>query len=167
MVSREDERLKRGQIDETSQDQNSKMITATRLYFARYKIKNGDLTHAERIYQRIIDDILSNDDSCDHANLAVSTLLLALLQQRMGDIKETRKTFLRFFRIIVVQNNDIDECACSAKVLQAFALFEMKQGHRRKSFELVKKAVEMDNQLRPVLQWKQFRDVMKELETKN
>ena len=51
------------------------------------------------------------------------------------------------------------KCKCSAKVLQAFALFEMKCGHAQKSLFLVVKAVAMDETLAPVLKWKQFRDV--------
>ena len=50
------------------------------------------------------------------------------------------------------------KCTCSAKVLQAFALFEMKNGHSAKSLEIIQRAVKMDESLRPVLAWKQFRD---------
>ena len=50
--------------------------------------------------------------------------------------------------------------ACSAKVLQAYVLFEMKRGHGRKSLEIVERAVELDEELRPVLAWKQFQEVM-------
>mmetsp|Transcript_7821 Transcript_7821/g.11397 ORF Transcript_7821/g.11397 Transcript_7821/m.11397 type:complete len:295 (+) Transcript_7821:154-1038(+) len=130
---------------------------ATRHYFALRKIKNGELKHAEKIYRKTIDDILNEDDGCDHARLAVSTLLLALLMQRMQDVKGTRSVFLNFFRVAVIENGERD-CACSAKVLQAYALFEMKQGHSIKSLELVRRAVQMDEKLKPVLEWKQFRD---------
>jgi hypothetical protein len=75
----------------------------------------------------------------------------------MGDIKGTRSVFLRFFRI--VGEDEVRECRCSAKVLQAFALFEMKQGHGLKSYFLALKAVALDESLAPVLRWKQFRDV--------
>jgi len=34
----------------------------------------------------------------------------------------------------------------------------MKQGNRLKSLQLVKKAVQLDPVLQPVLKWKQFRD---------
>ena len=59
-----------------------------------------------------------------------------------------------------------DECVCSAKVLQAFALFEMKQGNSLKSLQLVQKAVQLDPTLRPVLKWKQFRDANARLKQK-
>ena len=135
---------------------------ATRLYFARTKIKSGSPHHAERIYRKIINEIMSSDtdEHCDHSALAVSTLLLALVLQRMGDVKGTRSVFRNFFRVIQANEGaeEIDNCACSAKVLQAFALFEMKQGNSRKSYELVNKAVTMDKSLEGVLRWKQFRD---------
>lgn len=138
---------------------------ASRLYFARTKIKSGSPHHAEQIYRKIINEIMSSDpdDHCDHSALAVSTLLLALLLQRMGDIKGTRSVFLNFFRVIQANEGleEIDNCACSAKVLQAFALFEMKRGNSKKSYELVNKAVTMDKSLERVLRWKQFRDVNK------
>ena len=143
---------------------------ATRLYFARVKVKDGSPHHAEQIYRKTINEIMSSDpdEYCDHSALAVSTLLLALLLQRMGDIKGTRSVFLNFFRIIQTnEEKDVEEehidnknndCACSAKVLQAFALFEMKRGNSIKSYKLVNKAVTMDKSLERVLKWKQFRD---------
>ena len=80
--------------------------------------------------------------------------------QRVGDTKGTRAVFLNFFRRVAMDEDDDEiECSCSAKVLQAYALFEMKNGHERKSLEIIKKAVQMDNELSPVLGWKQFRDV--------
>jgi hypothetical protein len=125
--------------------------------------------------------------TCDNSQLATTTLLLCLLLQRTNQVKATRAAFLEFFRIIRVQvqiDNEntgagagtdtgtgainckdvnvqeryIVECTCSAKVLQAYALFEMKQGHVKKSYELVRLAVRMDKELEPVLSWKQFRD---------
>jgi hypothetical protein len=163
-------------------------------YFALRKIKDGKPHHAEQIYRRILKELVrdnNQDDStvCDHAQLAVTTLLLALHLQRTGDSKATRSVFLHFFRTIVMttttttdsstsrqyRDNYIDadphtnrttttggetpHCACSAKVLQAFALFEMKQGNTMKSFELVCQAIQFDPTLQPILNWKQFRDV--------
>jgi hypothetical protein len=167
-------------------------------YFALRKIKDGKPHHAEQIYRRILKELVrDNDDDdstvqCDHAQLAVTTLLLALHLQRTGDSKATRSVFLHFFRTIVMttttttttdsssqyRDNYIDadphtnrttttiggtttppHCACSAKVLQAFALFEMKQGNTMKSFELVCLAIQFDPTLQPILNWKQFRDV--------
>lgn len=104
---------------------------------------------------------MAEEDGCDHAKLAVTTLLLALHCQRMGDLKKTRSVFLSFFREAVVnsQKDGHSECACSAKVLGAFALFEIKQGNGKKALEIAQKAVEFDSALEPVLNWKQFREV--------
>ena len=79
----------------------------------------------------------------------------------MNDPKKTRSVFLHFFKLAVLEKEDNTECACSAKVLCAFALFEMQQGNRLKSLELANKALEFDSTLAPVLQWKQFREAMK------
>jgi len=124
------------------------------------KAKNNQPQHAELIYKRIIDELLTENDEeeCDHAKLAVTTLLLALHVQRSGgEPKKTRSVFLRFFRLV---NERSERCACSAKVLIAFALFEMKQGNSLKSLEIVLKAITLDPTVRPVLNWKQFRESM-------
>jgi hypothetical protein len=135
---------------------------ATKHYYARFLIKNGKLTLAEKIYRRIINELEAEgtEDDCDHTKLAVSTLLLALHLQRYDDVKATRAVFVNFFRRVALSKEDGDEvkCSCSAKVLQAYALFEMKNGHSTKSLEIIQKAVRMDEELRPVLEWKQFRD---------
>ena len=136
---------------------------ATNHYYARFLIKMGKWEFAEKIYRRIIDELTSeDDDNCDHTKLAVSTLLLALHMQRTGDVKATRAVFIDFFRRVALVEEDADEdvhkCSCSAKVLQAYALFEMKNGHSAKSLEIIQLAVKMDEELRPVLEWKQFRD---------
>jgi hypothetical protein len=162
-VMREERRRNEGQISaeivNQPEYQEKYVILAKKHYFALKKIKTGNLHHAEHIYRRIINELLQEEDGeCDHAKLAVTTLLLALLTQRMGDRKATRSVFLNFFRIAVLDNDDT-ECACSAKVLCAYALFEMRQGNARKAFELVKTAIKFDRTLTPVLQWKQFRDV--------
>lgn len=155
-VMREERRTPENMDQPEYQEQYA--ILAKKHYFALKKIKTGKLHHAESIYRRIIDELLQEEDGeCDHAKLAVTTLLLALLMQRMGDRKATRAVFLNFFRIAVL-NNEETECACSAKVLCAYALFEMKQGNAQKSLELVHSAIKFDNTLAPVLQWKQFRE---------
>lgn len=161
-VMREERRKNMGQISDevfdSVQYQEDFRQLAKKHYFALRKIKDGQHHHAEMIYRRIIDEIMKDAD-CDHAKLAVTTLLLALHCQRMGDLKKARAVFIHFFRVVVVDNHDEDEeCACSAKVLGAYALFEMKQGHVNKSLEIAQKAVEFDPALEPVLQWKQFRD---------
>lgn len=168
-VSREDLRRSRGQLPahpahDSLEERRRIYDLAQKHYFALRKIKSGHLGHAESIYRRIIIDIKNHEGGCDHAKLAVSTLLLALLLQRRGDIKGTRSVFLQFFKAAVLENQDEEkECACSAKVLQAYALFEMKRGHGRKSLEIVERAVRLDHALKPVLEWKQFREVMGDL----
>jgi hypothetical protein len=135
---------------------------AKKHYFALRKIKDGQHRHAELIYRRIIDEIMNEEEDghCDHAKLAVTTLLLALHCQRMGDLKQTRSVFLNFLRVVKADSSgdEVLECACSAKVLGAYALFEMKQGHVKKSLEIAQMAVQFDQALKPVLNWKQFRD---------
>jgi tetratricopeptide (TPR) repeat protein len=160
-VMREERRRSSGQAVnyDTTAYQDSFTTLAKKHYFALRKIKSGKWQHAETIYRRIISELVQ-DDECDHAQLAVTTLLLALLLQRMGLRKETRSVFLHFFRVAVLDQDEHEECACSAKVLQAYALFEMKQGNSIKSLELVKRAVQLDPALEPVLNWKQFRDVL-------
>lgn len=164
-VAREQKRRSRGQLPRSfprsSPDELQTQIRqAERHYFARNLIKSGKLDQAEALYRRIIDEIQNDEDGCDHARLAVSTLLLALLKQRMNDVKGARSVFLNFFRTVLTEYPEDKECACSAKVLQAYALFEMKRGHGRKSLEIVERAVELDEELRPVLAWKQFQEVM-------
>eukprot|EP00585_Thalassiosira_rotula_P003468 CAMPEP_0196144106 /NCGR_PEP_ID=MMETSP0910-20130528/15099_1 /TAXON_ID=49265 /ORGANISM="Thalassiosira rotula, Strain GSO102" /LENGTH=260 /DNA_ID=CAMNT_0041405679 /DNA_START=189 /DNA_END=971 /DNA_ORIENTATION=- len=134
---------------------------AIKLYYARNLIHDGRLEVAERLYRRIISDLTDeqSEHDCDHATLAVSTLLLALHMQRFGNIKETRSIFLDFFRrVALTENEELHKCSCSAKVLQAYALFEMKNGNAAKSLEIIQRAVKMDEKVRPVLRWKQFRD---------
>lgn len=195
---REERRRSTGQVDAdvaaTAEYQHDFQVLAKKHYFALRKIKDGRYTQAELIYKRIINEILTEneDETCDHAKLAVTTLLLALHCQRMGDMKKTRSVFLSFFRVVTMDggsssshhhsdhddgigdgvagdghnhhhhnNNHHPQCACSAKVLGAFALFEMKQGNAMKSLQIAKKAVEFDPLMAPVLNWKQFRDVNK------
>jgi hypothetical protein len=150
-----------------SADQRDYLTLAKKHYFALVKVKDGKHHHAESIYRRIIDELMDEEDEeCDHAKLAVTTLLLALHMQRSKDdgvsVKQARSVFLNFFRLVTMTSSaaGADQhapCACSAKVLQAFALFEMKQGNELKSYMIVLKAIELDPELRPVLQWKQFR----------
>jgi hypothetical protein len=165
-VMREEQRRNIGQIQKAELDsaacQEEFHQLAKKHYFALRKIKDSQHRHAELIYRRIIGEIMNEEEGhCDHAKLAVTTLLLALHCQRMEDLKKTRSVFLSFVRVVVVENdNDEKECACSAKVLGAYALFEMKQGNELKSLEIARKAVQFDRSLEPVLQWKHFRDVL-------
>lgn len=174
-ITREEKRRERNQIVSPSpsdEDELDSTVTAKILYFARHKIKNGKLNHAERIYRKHISDLLQNEDPCDHTQLATSVLLLTLLLQRKEDhVDETREAFLSFFRVVAeesllevdiedgeILSMDMKECTCSAKVIQAFALFEMKQGNVKRSYSLARMAVKMDEELEPILRWKQFRE---------
>lgn len=133
---------------------------ATKHYYARILVKKGKWDFAEKLYRRIINELTSDpsEDDCDHTKLAISTLLLALHMQRIGDTKATRAVFLNFFRRVAQEMDEEHKCSCSAKVLQAYALFEMKCGHPTKSLEIIQRAVKMDETLSTVLKWKQFRD---------
>jgi hypothetical protein len=163
-VMREERRRSIGQYKEYA----NYNVLAKKHYFALKKIKDGKPDHAECIYRRIINELVHElrqeqvtQDHCDHSTLAITTLLLALhLQRNEASPKKTRSVFLNFFRIVTSDGHTDanEECACSAKVLQAFALFEMKQGNALKSLELAKAAIKLDPSLKSVLNWKQFRD---------
>jgi len=123
-VMREERRRNLGQVQDYDDPlyQQEFLSLAKKHYFALRKIKDGKPAHAERIYERIIHEIQDEqkeEEHCDHAQLAVTTLLLALHLQRTGaSPKRTRSVFLNFFRVVVVEGGE-EECACSAKVLQA------------------------------------------------
>ena len=159
-IMRNESRRARGQIKTTILESHQ-IVMAKKLYFARNKMKAGSLNQAEFIYRKLIGDLMEDDDEhCGHAQLAISTLLLALLLlQRKENITETRQVFDTFFSIMYRNIHEHKlECTCSAKVFQAYALFEMKQGNVKKADTLAKTAVRMDYELHPLLQWKQFRD---------
>ena len=163
-IAREHKRRSRGQLPpsfprSSPEEFRMQIRQSERHLFARDLIKCGKLDQAEVLYRRIIDEIQNDAGGCDHARLAVSSFLLALLKQRMKDIKGARSVFLNFFRTAMVDCPKDKKCVCCAMLLQAYALFEMKCGHGRKSLEIVKRAVELDEALRPVLAWKQFRKV--------
>ena len=149
-----------GSLDEDELESIEYQRLAQKHWFAIRKVKEGQYQQAEILYKRIINEIMTEEDGCDHSKLAVTTLLLALHMQRMGDLKKTRSVFLSFFREVVVKQEEDghSKCACSAKVLGAFALFEMKRGNAKKAFEIAREAVKFDPALKPVLNWKQFRD---------
>lgn len=167
-VSRKERRIAKGQYHPRQVHWKQHRITmdrAIQLYHARQQIKVGKMNVAEKIYRRLIlelieenQDMTNENSTCD-AELAISTLLLALLLQRKGQVKETRKVFIQFFRNQQDRGGDY-KCTCSAKVFQAYALFEMKSGNTRKAYSIAELAVQMDDELAPILQWKQFRDVV-------
>ena len=151
----------RSTFNDDDGDNTEYLELANKHYFALRKIKNGQHKHAEIIYRRIIDELMKDEEEeeCDHAKLAITTLLLALHLQRMNDYKKTRSVFLNFFRVAVLHSDPNMQCACSAKVLGAYALFEMKQGNTNKSYDIAMRATQFDTDLLPILQWKQFRNV--------
>ena len=162
-VMREGRRRNLGQINFDNEDSEDYVNQAKKHYFALRKIKDGKPHHAELIYRRIIRELMREDEEegCDHAKLAVTTLLLALHLQRNKEEnyrQNTRSVFLNFFRKVTSEQPEDHKCACTAKVLQAFALFEMKQGNELKSYEIVQKAIQLDPELTPVLNRKQFRN---------
>jgi hypothetical protein len=171
-VMRNDRRRQKGQFkpsDLSLETHRNNLLTAKKLYHARNKIQIGELTHAEFIYRKLINDMFQEEkdgEDCDHAQLAVSTLLLALLLQRQQDPEQVRDVFVNFFTYIHRREDDgLLECTCCAKVMQAFALFEMKQGNKKKSYRLARMAVQMDEDLSGLLNWKQFRDVEEEVKS--
>mmetsp|Transcript_12322 Transcript_12322/g.34162 ORF Transcript_12322/g.34162 Transcript_12322/m.34162 type:complete len:255 (+) Transcript_12322:297-1061(+) len=133
-------------------------------YFAREKIKNGQNQHAESIYRRLMEEMTDENkhDICDFSSLAVPTLLLGLLLQREGRFDDARTVFEGFSHVLDNAATD-HQCCCSARVLQAHALFEMKQQNGVRALEIIQRAIGMDDNLSPVLQWKQFQDARRML----
>ena len=131
-------------------------------YFAVEEVRKGNFLVAEAVYRSAIDKISADPDRCDHAKLATSTLLLALVLQRADDFEGTREVFHSFFRFVVNGDGrgplETCECPCTAKVLGAYAMFEMKHGSERKSLELARRAAEFDPNLSKLFRWKQFRE---------
>jgi tetratricopeptide (TPR) repeat protein len=154
-------KIMRGQEQHGAKDRR----TATKLYFALQNIRQGRYHRAEAVYRRALDEIerLNDDGQCENAKLASTTLLLALVLQRMGDIKEARNVFHKFFRFAMKETKQgpITECACSAKVLGAYALFEMKHGtgSKKRSLHLARQATTFDQSLSKLLDWKLFKEV--------
>ena len=130
-------------------------------YFAREKIKDGKAHHAETIYRRLVDELTPlAEDECHLSSLAVPTLLLGLLLQREERYNDARSVFEAFSHVLSSTVGHSHDCCCSARVLQAHALFEMKHGEPRKAVKLAKSAIRMDKNLRPVLRWQQFQEAM-------
>jgi hypothetical protein len=77
-------KIMRGQEQHGAKDRR----TASKLYFALQNIRQGRYHRAEAVYRRALDEIerLDEDGQCENAKLASTTLLLALVLQRMGDI---------------------------------------------------------------------------------
>ncbi len=149
------------------QESPTYLKSAMENYFALEKLRQNKPHHAETIYRRLMDEFnpLNKDgeraEVCDFSNLAVPTLLLGLLLQREERYDDARTVFDGFSHVLDEAGAD-HECCCAARVLQAHALFEMKQDNPIRSAELIMRAVRMDRNLRPVLKWKLFRDALVE-----
>ena len=151
--------------EKASSDEQSR--TAKRLYHAIQQIRSGNLNRAESIYRKTISDLkqmASDEDDCRAAELATTTLLLALVLQRMGNVQETRLVYHRFFRK-AMEKDPSAECACTAKVLGAYAKFEMKYGSEVRSYEVARRATQFDEDQSKLLRWKQFRDAKERVST--
>ena len=131
-------------------------------YFALEKVKNGQTHHAETIYRRLVDELTPHEQKEEGclSSLAIPSLLLGLLLQREERYDDARTVFEAFSRHLV-ESGEIDRnCSCSARVLQAHALFEMKQSNPQKAVQLILQAARMDKKVRPVLRWHQFQEAM-------
>jgi len=147
------------------QESPTYLKSAMENYFALEKLRQNKPHHAETIYRRLIYDFSPSNKSgqevCDFSNLAVPTLLLGLLLQREERYEDARTVFDGFSHVLDEAGPN-HECCCAARVLQAHALFEMKQDNPVRAAELIIRAVRMDRNLRPVLQWKLFRNALVE-----
>jgi tetratricopeptide (TPR) repeat protein len=76
-------------------------------------------------------------------------LLLALLEQKVGEPARARAAF----------QEGIQLCPSCARLTQAYALFESKQGNMFTALALARRAVALDPSLSPILRWKMFKDV--------
>lgn len=156
------------QQEQQHQQSPTYLKSAMENYFAREKIKDNKPQHAESIYRKLLKDFSPKviEEECEFCHLAVPSLLLALLLQREGRIDDARVVFDGFNQVLeqsILQSSSsrkVISCSCSARVLQANALFEMKQSNPIKAAELIIRAVRMDRTLRPVLRWKQFREAL-------
>lgn len=150
-------------------DSPTYLKSAMENYFALEKVREKKPHDAESIYRRLMDELNprninnvlgpSEVENCDFSNLAVPTLLLGLLLQREDRLDDARTVFEGFSHVLDEAGGD-HKCCCAARVLQAHALFEMKEENLVKAAELILRAVRMDRNLRPVLRWNLFRDAL-------
>jgi len=155
-------RKEEGTLSATSRDKQSRI--AKRLYHAIQQVRSGNLSRAENIYRKTIQDI-NKEDNCSNAELATTTLLLALVLQRMGNTEEARMVFHRFFctAMSTAENDPFHERVCTGKVLRVYVSFEMKFGSNRRSIELARRASQFDGGLSKVFDWKHFRDAKEKI----
>lgn len=149
------------------QESPTYLKSAMENYFALEKLRDNKPHHAEFIYRRLMteshphnnnnnEEIVSDHHRCEYSELAVPTLLLGLLLQREERFEDARLVFEGFSHALEQKSG----CCCCARVLQAHALFEMKQDRPIKAAELIMRAVRMDSNLKPVLRWKRFQIAM-------
>ena len=145
--------------------------TARKLFTARKLIKAKKFQGAETVYRFHLDVLARESAHFDHEAYTHTTLLLILLLQKKKDMsttKEVRTAFLSFFRAMKQNGSDVMQLGrgempglrlskATARVFQAFALFETKQNLNDKAFFLVKAAVEIDPELAPVMKWNRFK----------
>jgi len=154
------------------QESPTYLKSAMENYFALEKLRQNKPQHAESIYRRLMTEFNPLNkhgelaEICDFSNLAVPTLLLGLLLQREERYEDARAVFDGFSHVLDEAGPN-HECCCAARVLQAHALFEMKQDNPVRAAELIIRAVRMDRNLRPVLQWKLFRNALVEYAATN
>ena len=81
---------------------------AKRLYHAIQQVRSGNLSKAENLTIRDIQKLASEEEGeCRNAKLATTTLLLALVHQKMDNYGEARLVFERFFmQAISMAEND-------------------------------------------------------------
>ncbi|GMI39562.1 hypothetical protein TrCOL_g5023 [Triparma columacea] len=138
--------------------------TARRVFLARKAIGDNRSHQAEQIYTALL-----NSPSIDLTSFAATSLLLALHYQRSDkDIKKARSVFNNFVKTIheyEAEGEDegrVKDCNCgcgddcTARVLQAFALFESRNNLLPKSAFLIRKAIEFDPKIASLLRWKMF-----------
>lgn len=139
--------------------------TARRVYLARRAIGDNRSHQAEQIYTALL-----NSPSIDLTSFAATSLLLALHYQREDkDIKKARSVFNNFVKTIdeysapsSSSSSTVTDCNCgcgedcTARVLQAFALFESRNNLLPKSAFLIRKAIEFDPKIASLLRWKMF-----------
>ncbi|CAM9222526.1 unnamed protein product [Phaeothamnion confervicola] len=110
---------------------------------ARKAIKRGRPVWARSFYELVM--YHWNERPCDCA-LAQSYLLLGLLEQKEKRPHNARAAF----------REGCARCPRCARLYQAWALFESKQGNLRRARQLIERAVRLDASLKDVLRWRIF-----------
>mmetsp|Transcript_18307 Transcript_18307/g.28264 ORF Transcript_18307/g.28264 Transcript_18307/m.28264 type:complete len:191 (-) Transcript_18307:63-635(-) len=89
----------------------------TRLYHAIQQVRSGNLSRAENLTIRDIKKLAAEEEGeCRNAELATTTLLLALVHQKMDNYGEARLVFQRFFRqAISMAENDTVTAVMTSK----------------------------------------------------